>query len=113
MFWSEPEFDEKKNLTTLFHFQSNLKTTLKDQVKDLAMEYEEYKGKYGNARGELPKLQLKVWEIESDLTILARIHGLEETQNTPVLDISEIKEKLSKTKKFLNDMKNECDLEQL
>lgn len=106
-------FDENKCLTTLFHFQPNLKTNLKDQVKDLAMEYEEYKGKYGNARGELPKLQLKVWEIESDLTILARIHRLEETQNTPVLDISEIKEKLSETKKFFNDMKSELELEQL
>lgn len=112
MFWSEPEFDEKKNLTTLFHFQPNLKTTLKDQVKDLAMEYEEYKGKYGNACGELPKLQLKVWEIESDLTILATIHGLEETQNTTNLDLSEIRKKLSKTKKFFNDMKSELELEQ-
>ena len=103
----------KKKLTTLFHFQSNLKTTLKDQVKDLVMEYEEYKGKYEDARGELPKLQLKVWEIESDLTILARIHRLEETQNTTDLDLSEIMKKLTKTKKFLNDMKNECELEQL
>lgn len=79
------------------------------------MEYEEYKGKYGNARGELPKLQLKVWEIESDLTILARIHRLEETQNTTDLDLPllEIKKKFLKTKKFLNEMKNECDLEQL
>nr|XP_022346067.1 uncharacterized protein LOC111138409 isoform X1 [Crassostrea virginica] len=92
--------------------QPNLKTTLKDQVKDLAMEYEEYKGKYGNARGELPKLQLKVWEIESDLTILARIHRLEETQNTTDFDLSEIKKKLSKTKNFFNDMKSEFELEQ-
>ena len=76
------------------------------------MEYEEYKGKYGNARGELPKLQLKVWEIESDLTILARIHRLEETQNTTDFDLSEIKKKLSKTKNFFNDMKSEFELEQ-
>lgn len=105
-------FDEKKYLTTLFHFQTNLKTTLRDQVESLAREYEEYKEKYEGARGELPKLQLKVWEIESDLTILATIHRLEEMQNTTNLDLSEIRKKLSKTKKFFNDMKSELELEQ-
>lgn len=90
-----------------------MKSTLKDQVKALTREYEEYKEKCGVALGELPKLQLKVSEIECDLTILARIHGFENTENATALDLPEIRKKIIKTKKFFNDMKNECELEQL